>query len=531
MAVTVSTDMVFFTGATTGSSSGDTTTDWTGVPTPTVDTAQFIQGAGALQSYSAGATTSRTWIFASASTSVTNKAIYFWFALGKASFLATKVSSGLTLTLESTTPTAGTATWKVAGSDTLPHNGFICHAVDTSVQPDSTTGTLAMGSIIKITITANGTFPGKAYLWVDALRNGTKLSITGGDVGTPATWGDLVTAEETVGNRYGILERFGGVIFVQGKIEIGKTNQAVPTYFADTSQSIVFKNSIFTSSFYDLSILGANGYITTCYMGTAVGTTKGISGCMFRLALATQTPIYTVTATNTYVTYLGMYGCTFLGAGVISWPPANANKSLLSCNFEKCNRIAISTIRVRNNNFINSVAGAAGVLLDSTSHDVVDSSFINCPIATEISVTADYTYNNLQFSGCTYDVKNTSGGARAVTKSNSSNPSTYDPAGSAVTFPVLIQLTIIVKNEAGVGINGAFAYIDDNNITPFIMSTTTAQVDGVDGVATVSYIGSSVSNATWRVRKYGYKNYKQIINIESSSLSIPVTLVVDPQQT
>ena len=127
MAVTVTTDSVFFTGATTGSSSGDTITDWTGAYTLAVDAAQFIQGTGAISSYNAGTSTQRTWIFTSASTSVTNKALYFWFALGKVSFLATKSASGLTITLESTTPTAGTATWKVAGSDTLPHNGFICH--------------------------------------------------------------------------------------------------------------------------------------------------------------------------------------------------------------------------------------------------------------------------------------------------------------------------------------------------------------------------------------------------------------------
>ena len=96
-----------------------------------------------------------------------------------------------------------------------------------------------------------------------------------------------------------------------------------------------------------------------------------------------------------------------------------------------------------------------------------------------------------------------------------------------MSFSTSIQLTMTVKDESASPIVGAFAYIDNNDESPYILNTTT---NGV-GVATVGYSGSSVNDSVWRVRKYGYKAYKQLIDIGSSNISIPITLVADPQQT
>lgn len=51
------------------------------------------------------------------------------------------------------------------------------------------------------------------------------------------------------------------------------------------------------------------------------------------------------------------------------------------------------------------------------------------------------------------------------------------------------------------------------------------------GIATANWTGGSVSGSTWRVRKYGYKNYKQSVDIGTSNISLPITLIADPQQT
>jgi hypothetical protein len=107
-----------------------------------------------------------------------------------------------------------------------------------------------------------------------------------------------------------------------------------------------------------------------------------------------------------------------------------------------------------------------------------------------------------------------------------------DSTALAYQYPLdYVTLRMEVKNEAGTGLNGIEVYIDDDNVVPYILETTTATVGGVDGVAEVSYGGGAVAGSRWRARKYGYKQYQQIINIGSASITLPVTLVVDPQQT
>jgi hypothetical protein len=91
----------------------------------------------------------------------------------------------------------------------------------------------------------------------------------------------------------------------------------------------------------------------------------------------------------------------------------------------------------------------------------------------------------------------------------------------------VITLSMTVKGESGSPINGASAYIDDNDVSPFIMNTTT----NASGIASVSYGGGPTSGARWRVRKYGFKNFKMLIDIGTADISLPVTLVADPQQT
>jgi len=77
-------------------------------------------------------------------------------------------------------------------------------------------------------------------------------------------------------------------------------------------------------------------------------------------------------------------------------------------------------------------------------------------------------------------------------------------------------------------IEGAYCFIDqDPPESPYIMLEQTI----ADGTATESWTGGQVSNSTWRVRKYGYKDFKQAVDIGSVDINLPITLVTDPQQT
>ncbi len=438
MAGTVATNLAFFVGATTGNSSADTITDWTGVPTPTVDAVQFVQGAGALQSYSAGATTTRTWIFTCASTSVSGKAIYFWFSLGKVAWLLAKSAGGLTIKIERTTSPVGTYLWNVAGNDTLPHNGFICHCIHTDVAPDTSTGTDPRGNVEKITITATSTasgIPGKGYMWVDALRVGTYLAVTG----TGAILEDFITAEKTVANQWGVMSKIEGVYYAQGQIQIGTTGQTTTTSFSDTNQVLVFKDSIVTDTFYSITAQGASGYATTLYFGTKSGT-QGISGLFIKSASTTKR--FTITLTNTYLTIFGLFGSSFVYASSINLPAYDANKEVLNCSFITCAEVISSTTTITNCNFISSTAIAI-----TYSTYLTYCNFIGC--ANGVEITASQSFVGLIFTNCTYDVKKTNAGAATITNTFNSNAGTYDPAGATVSFVTSVTLILdgLVSNS------------------------------------------------------------------------------------
>jgi hypothetical protein len=483
----VSTDLSFFSGATGGSSAADSLTDWTGSGLA-VDTVQFVQGTGSIYSYSAAASTTRYWRFSCVATNVSGKAIYFWFALGKVGWLNTKASGGLTLKV---TDGAGNwALWNVAGSDTLPHNGFICHVVHTSVTPDSQSATPPnLANITSFEIRANGSFPGKAYLWVDAVRYGTYLQIKSGTDTSPATFEDLYSAESDVSNRWGVLDKVNGIYFIQGELYIGSTTSGEATYFKDTNQVVVFKSAIVPSDFYEIIIQGNATATTKVYFGSKVGG-KGISGCVFRTAPG-ATP-FKFTATDTNITDLGIYGCSFFDASTIALPAYSTTREVLSTNFEASSPVQVSSCTVKYCNFIN--ADDAGITVSSTTFNVTNSNFIGCPYGVRITVTGTFTFDALIFSGNTTDIDNTSGGTVTVNCVNGSNPTTYT---GNTTIINTVYVTVNVVDPSVSPIQGAQVWVYNLTDGTVIMNTTTDQNGRAQ--TTVNYTGDK--NLQINVRK------------------------------
>lgn len=478
-----------------------------------MDAVQFVQGAASLWSYSAATTTSRTWIFTCASTSVTDKVIYFWFSLGSVAWLNLKSAGGLKLRIESSATDYGE--WYVAGKDTLPHNGFICHAVHTSQAFDVSGGTVNKAAINKVTITALGSFPGKAYLWLDALRNGTYLQIKGGTSSVPAKMQDLTDAEETTANRYGVLSKAGGIYFIQGQLLIGSTTAAEDTYFKDTSQVVVFKNALITSGFYEIKVQG-NSTATTqkVFFGNKSGT-AGIQGISFRCESATQTPKFKFTATDTYVTDLGVYGSGFVAADTISLPPYSATREVLNTSFESCAEVLPNTCTLTNCNFISSPAEACRI--SSTSHNVTSSNFISCSRGTHIPNIGTYTFNALKFSSCTYDIKNSSAGLVTVNATNGSNVSTYENTGGGSTT---INNTVTLEIN-GVS-NGTRCRIEKTSDGTALLSGTATTLDdtGVTYKATAQWNYVASTQVRVKARLAGYLPFQSTTTIPTAGLTV-----------
>lgn len=296
------------------------------------------------------------------------------------------------------------------------------------------------------------------------------------------------------------------------------------TYFKSTNQMVVFREANVGDAFYKIEVKANARSTTKVYIGEKSGSV-GISGNVIKAANISYK--FTLVATDFNITEFGLYGCSFINAGTIELPAYSTSKEMLNCNISLSNEVYISTCIVKNCNFISSPGSA--ILMSSISHNLTYCNFISCTVGVKIDTynASPYPFSALMFSGSvTADVNNTSGQGLTVAKSNGSNPTTY--TGSTVTFTGSVDLTMIVKNEAGTAIVGAYAFIDESTpSSPYIMNEQTI----AGGIATVNWTGGPVTSSTWRVRKYGYKNYKQSVDIGEVNISLPITLIADPQQT
>lgn len=438
--------------------------------------------------------------------------IYFWVCIQ--GLPDTVVAGGIRLYVE--TDGSNFGYFNVGGVENYP-GGWVCYCIDPGATPTSGTGTINTASVDKVGVRFKVTTKAVAAncFW-DAVRYGRGLVITSD---TQVDFDDIFAEDDALANCYGVVSKVNNVYFVQGKLTFGSESTG-SVDFKDTNQLVVFKDNGFVSdSFYEIIVL-ANGGTTNFQLGNLSGT-AGIQGCVLKSA---GMKTFAFTATDTDIDVIKLYGCSFLNAGTVSLPPAATGREVLSCIFDACGEVVASTCIVENCSFISS--DSSGVRIDSESHSVKNCTFISCARGVHIGTAGNYDFDNLKFFTCGYDTYNSAGVSVTVGKSNGSNPATYDPAGSEVTFTGSVTLTMVVKKENGDPIVNAFAYIDDDDETPFIMNTLTNDV----GIASVGYTGSPVTGARWRVRLYGYKNFKMILDIASVNIDLPVTLVADPQQ-
>jgi len=504
----------------------EATTGWTGSPAPILNDTTIwdaVQGSRCLQSYSAGAAV-RNAVYDFGTTSgywknFSEQILIIWFSFSRKAYSATNPPMKIRLT----DGNGYYRDWYIFDKTTLPHTGWIPWIIHADFGYDyESNPSFNVTQIRYVGWKIEETVVGKTYIWWDAVRFGTGLTIKGGDSGSPATFENLYISSVDQNNAYGLVDKIGGVYYSNGKINIGSLTVDESTYFKDTSQVFIFKNIKGNpTGFYEIKGQNAvSGSGTTeIYLGDP---TTGVSGCFIKAPLVMK---FKLTMSDINITKFSFNGCIFVNSDIIALQPYNVNKKIISCNFESCAKLIANTCTVNKCKFISAPGDA--VLISNDPYYVTDCQFIGCTRGVELDTVGDgeYEFNALKFTNTTYHVNNTSGSTLTVANGNGANASTY--TGTLVNFTGSVQLTITVTNEVGEPIVGAFAYIDDQDQSPFIMNTTTNE----EGIATVGYTGAPVIDAKWRVRKYGYKNFKQLIDIVSSNIDLPVTLIVDPQQT
>jgi hypothetical protein len=522
MAVTVGKNL-------TDISLNEATTNWAvdpnaGSNTPTLSLAPpddvKIQGSYSISSYNAsGNIRGHRYDLGAGGTNLSNQNIYCWFCCSNKANIPAIGTSGMRIRVYDTS--GNYSEWDIFGGTSLPHNAWLPWVVNTAITPSRSSATPATLTAIRYVGWICGgstTVSSKTWIWHDAWRYGTGLTVKGGDSGAPASLADVYAYD--VANACGVIDKINGVYFLQGKLQIGSTTSGDVTYFKDTSDVIVFKDSPIPNGFYDISLVGNATANTEVYFGALSGG-RGITGCLFRCANPSQTPKFTITASNTSVTKFGFYGCTFLNAGTITGQAYNADKQFIDCNIQASAAMEPGTGKVQYCNFI-SAAGSA-LKLASITHHTDYCNFISCVDGVEITAAGDaYPFSALMFSGCTYDVKNSGASAAVyIDPSNSSNVSTHhETAGGSTTinFPQ-ITLTItdlVTGSDVVIYDAGTETVLDDaqenaGTTWPFYYS------DLVD-----SYIDIGVFLAGYRP-KY-VRNYL----LGATNASLPAKQTIDP---
>ncbi len=428
-----------------------------------------------------------------------------WINLAYIPQIATKANNGIQIFLYDG---SNTAYYTIDGSDTYS-GGWKQLVLYTGNTP--TSGSVTKSSITRIGVRVNTTSKPRnlTNAWYDMWAYGDGYTVTGGTSGDEINWSSIASVDSN--SAYGIVNEVDGVIFVSGRINIG--NGPTTTYFKDEGEIVVYKDLLVNSTLYGIIFQGSSCNVS-------------IDGGVYACAGSQD---FRFDADDTDLNSFSMTGKQIVSASNAFF---KSGQSITNCVFDNCGQVEPSTSTFTYNILRNSTDTGGALLWPSDDSNISDLTFINCDNGVEYDSTSDTsspTFDNIVFDDVSgnYDVNNTSGGSITILLTGTSNANSYNTSNSSVTFSSSITLKMIVKDESGTEISGAYAYIDDNDSSPYIMNTTTDS----NGEASTGYSGSSVSNSRWRVRKYGYKQFKALIDIGSSDITLPVTLVADPQQT
>ena len=482
------------------------------------------QGSYCIQNYSASAVDRGSDFDFGVDTDLSDTTIYCWFAFSKVphatNYMRIRVTDGAGNWRE----------WNIFNKAILPHLSWIAWALKTTVAYDAQSATAPTMTAIRKVGWRMTAVIAKIYIYFDAWRYGTGLTVTGGTSGDPATLEVLYLADTDTANAYGVIEKYNGVYFSQGKITIGSLTPDVSTYFKDINQVVQFKSiKGEPTGFYEIKGQNAtSGAGTTkIFFGEKSGT-AGISGLFIRAPSAMK---WKLTMSNTYITEFGFYGCTFVYADTITGQAYSTVKEFLSTNFIICAEVLPDTGIVKYCKFISSPSSAVRI---SASHNITNCDFISCVRGFHVEITTPFTlsFNALSFFSCTYDGYNTSGATVTVNYDQycSPAPSSYDPAGNSITYTT--SVTLIVRHvKTG---NEPTEYVRCAIYRKSDMYQIMNKDATVEDEQNAGYYKASES---WtqtgivviiRARETGYLPFEMEVTIGSAGLDVTAVWIPDP---
>lgn len=359
---------------------------------------------------------------------------------------------------------------------------------------------------------------------IDYITAGTGLTLVGGDgADADGTFTNFVTTDETTtANRWGVVSTRGGVLYVNGTLQIGT---ATATVFTDLNRVVVFNDGRFGTGFAGIKFNLASAT-----------TNVAISSTVLR-GLGTQgtndtRPDYTVTNTSGTMSLTGCSVNTFRNITLTS------AVTVSGCSFINGLLITQASAAITECSFSGQTTATGVALLTSNNPTAISNCTFNGAStvghAIMFTTPGTYTFTNNSFLNYGADgtnnaaVYNNSGGLVTLNVIGSA-PTIRNGAGATTTIPPsLVPLDLIVKNAAGSPIQNARVAMYVSATDALIFNTLT----DVNGEIADSYSYTTDVPIYIRVRKSAsgttrYVNNDSSGTITSTGFSATITLLTD----
>lgn len=392
--------------------------------------------------------------------------IYVWFnctSIGAADAIA---DPGVSIRVGSgNQPTSNFREYVLGGNDLFANEytgGWQCAVIDPTKASTSGAGagTFTLSDVRTIGVYYGGNLTSRAdNIFIDSIQCAKGLIVTGTETTSGEGWQEIVNYCTDLSNRaWGVVQEKDGIIFVYGNITIGGT---VATTFTNSGKVIKFGNyeywsgsgTTFNTSisdgFHGLTITDNGTAVTQFVDGVEVGSSgAGRSGSTY-LGSDNNTTVISLRGTTT-TSYTSLYNtkfdnCTGTVSGSSNWGDS-ANDEMYSCTISKSGQFSPNgSVDIRGCFFTETVSTSAS-LLWTANINIQNCNFIGNTTGAGVEIATDHgsdgeeAFVNLQFSGNTNDVNNTTGASLNVLNNGTSNPTTS--TGSSVTFVSSKLLTI-----------------------------------------------------------------------------------------
>jgi len=290
--------------------------------------------------------------------------------------------------------------------------------VDLFSTPDSISGTLVKTDVRTFSFIVDNRNSGNIRsienTYIDIVRFGQGLTVYDDSLNAFG-FAEIEAISNNVTNKYGVIQKIGGIFFIKGRIKIGdKDLFAYDTSFQTNDEVLVFldpevSGERFSNTFQGITVQGHKNGLTYFRCGTPVGSgdsLTGRNGTTF-MGESGTTPVTFDFPDTTSINAMELFGSLFRNtAGTID---LSGMDYVAGCTFDGCGMISPGETAVfRNDSFLNSIAISTEGAVDwEPSTDIKYAAFTNNINAIYIhtTVASPYTIVGLDFSGNTYDIR------------------------------------------------------------------------------------------------------------------------------